>query len=49
MAAPERGMVSPAEFIPVAEEMGLIVEIGNQARTRPAWSAAAGPANLRWR
>ena len=26
----ERGMVSPAEFIPVAEEMGLIIEIGNQ-------------------
>ena len=26
----ERGMVLPAELIPVAEEMGLIVEIGNQ-------------------
>ena len=27
---PVRGMVSAAEFIPVAEEMGLIVEIGKQ-------------------
>ncbi|MBV9517626.1 MAG: EAL domain-containing protein, partial [Hyphomicrobiales bacterium] len=26
---PLRGMVSPADFIPVAEEMGIIVEIGN--------------------
>lgn len=26
---PERGMVSPMEFIPVAEETGLIIEIGD--------------------
>jgi diguanylate cyclase (GGDEF)-like protein len=27
---PERGMISPAEFIPVAEEMGLIVDLGRR-------------------
>lgn len=26
---PERGLVSPAEFIPIAEDTGLIIEIGN--------------------
>jgi diguanylate cyclase (GGDEF)-like protein len=30
----ERGMVSAGEFIPVAEEMGLIVEIGSQVLSK---------------
>ncbi|MEI9926706.1 MAG: EAL domain-containing protein [Sphingomonas sp.] len=31
---PTRGNISPAEFIPIAEETGLIVEIGAWAMTR---------------
>ncbi|MBP0495007.1 PAS domain S-box protein [Roseomonas indoligenes] len=38
---PERGLISPADFIPVAEETGLIVSMGEWA-LREACSRAAG-------
>ena len=44
---PERGLVSPAEFIPVAEEMGLIVGIGEWAFREAFAEAARWPAELR--
>jgi diguanylate cyclase (GGDEF)-like protein/PAS domain S-box-containing protein len=40
---PLRGMVSPAEFIPTAEESGLIVEIGNWALHTALRQAASWP------
>ena len=47
----ERGAVSPADFIPVAEDMGLIVEIGDwvldQALRQVAAWRAAGHGELR--
>ena len=48
---PERGMVSPAEFIPVAEENGLILPIGEwildtAARQLHSWSLQAETAEL---
>ena len=44
---PERGMVSPGEFIPLAEEIGLIVPLGEWAIRQACATAAAWPDNLK--
>ena len=46
--SPELGFVSPMEFIPIAEETGMIVEMGSwllreSARQLVAWNAERGP------
>ncbi|WP_035694024.1 EAL domain-containing protein [Bradyrhizobium liaoningense] len=43
----ERGMVSPAEFIPVAEDTGLINPLGGQMLRRACLDAAAWPDDVR--
>jgi diguanylate cyclase (GGDEF)-like protein/PAS domain S-box-containing protein len=44
---PERGMVSPAEFIPVAEETGLINPLGGLMLHRACMDAAVWPDDVR--
>jgi diguanylate cyclase (GGDEF)-like protein/PAS domain S-box-containing protein len=44
---PERGMISPAEFIPVAEETGLINGIGGLMLRRACMDAAIWPDDVR--
>ena len=44
---PARGMVSPAEFIPVAEETGLIGEIGEWVLKQACTEAASWPGQIR--
>ena len=44
---PVRGMVSPADFVPVAEETGLIEEIGQWVLRTACAEAATWPANVR--
>jgi diguanylate cyclase (GGDEF)-like protein len=44
---PERGLVSPAEFIPVAEEIGLIVPLGAWVLRQACMEAAGWPNGLR--
>jgi len=43
---PERGMISPAEFIPVAEEMGLIVELGKRVLHMACQECRKWPGNI---
>ncbi|HLG80314.1 MAG TPA: EAL domain-containing protein [Bradyrhizobium sp.] len=44
---PERGMISPGEFIPVAEETGLINSIGGLMLRRACKDAATWPDDVR--
>src|SRR5690606_25790054 len=44
---PVQGMISPARFIPVAEETGLIVPIGEWALREAISEAAQWPSGLR--
>jgi diguanylate cyclase (GGDEF)-like protein len=43
---PERGMIPPSEFIPVAEEMGLIVHLGEWALRRACAEAVGWPSEI---
>ena len=43
---PERGMVSPADFIPVAEDTGLISEIGEWVLRQACTEAASWPGDI---
>jgi len=44
---PERGMISPAEFIPVAEDTGLINALGGQILRSACKDAASWPEDVR--
>ncbi len=44
---PDRGLVSPAEFVPLAEELGLIVPVGEWALAQACADAATWPDGIR--
>ena len=43
---PERGMITPDEFIPAAEETGLITQIGERVLRKACIEAATWPENI---
>ncbi|HET6306539.1 MAG TPA: EAL domain-containing protein [Rhodopila sp.] len=43
---PQRGMVSPADFIPVAEETGLIIPLGDWVLAKACQDAASWPPDI---
>ena len=43
---PERGMISPAEFVPIAEETGLINQLGEWVLTTACMEAVKWPDNI---
>ena len=44
---PVKGMISPAEFIPVAEDIGLIVQLGEWTLRKACAEAAKWPVDIR--
>jgi predicted signal transduction protein with EAL and GGDEF domain len=44
---PERGVISPAEFIPIAEETGLIDELGEWVLTKACMEAVSWPEGIK--
>ena len=44
---PTRGAMSPAEFIPVAEEIGLIIQLGDWVLRQACQEAVKWPANVK--
>jgi diguanylate cyclase (GGDEF)-like protein/PAS domain S-box-containing protein len=44
---PEKGMISPADFIPVAEDIGLIVPLGEWVLRKACAEAAAWPDHVK--